>query len=590
VTTGRRWEGTLALVLCAGWLLSAGSAPMPTPTPTARAAGAWPVRFVDIAPQVGLTQPTIYGGVDRKRFIIETNGCGVAMIDVDNDGWVDLLTLNGTRLAAETRQNATFPPGQEPTPHLYHNDHGRFRDVTERSGLRKVGWASSVCAGDYDNDGFVDLFVTYFGRNVLYHNRGDGTFEDVTARAGLAATRDRWGSGCSFVDYDRDGKLDLFIANYVAFDLATAPGPGQGPNCTWKGVPVNCGPRGLPTDTNLLYHNNGDGTFTDVSEKSGIAAVTGRYSMTAAAADFDGDGWVDIYVATDSTAAILYHNNHDGTFTDVALESGSAFSEQGAAQAGMGVAVGDYNLDGLLDLVKTHFADDIPALYRNLGKGRFEDVAAQAGLGVQNRFIQWGVGMPDLDNDGRPDIFYVTGNVYPEVEALLPQYPHRSPRIVFRNEGDGRFTEVTALSGPGATTAQSSRGAAFGDFDNDGDIDVLIMNMNAPPSLLRNDYAGPNGWLEVALEGVRSNRMGLGATVLVTVNGRTQARAVLSQSSYYSHDDRRLHFGLGTAAFADRVEVRWPSGQIDEFTHVRGRQLFHVQEGGKIINGQASPN
>ncbi len=541
-------------------------------------ASAWPVRFVDVSSDAGLTQPITYGDPARKRFIIETNGCGVAMIDLDDDGWVDLVTLNGTQLEPAARRNREWPSAQAPHIRVYRNERGRFVDATASSGLDRIGWASSVCAGDMDGDGRVDLFITYFGRNVLYRNLGQGRFADVTAKAGLDAGRDRWGSGCSLLDVDRDGDLDLFVANYLSLDLATAPEPGQGPNCSWKGLPVNCGPKGLPTDTNLLYRNNGDGTFTDVSAASGIAAVTGRYSMTAAAADLDGDGWIDIYVATDSTAAILYRNNHDGTFTDVALTSGAAYNEMGSPQAGMGVALGDVDADGALDILKTHFADDIPALYRNRGRGLFEDIATQAGLAVQNRFVEWGAGLPDLDNDGWMDVFYVTGNVYPEVEAKLPQYPHRSPRIVFRNTGGGRFVDVTASSGPGVTTPQSSRGAAFGDIDGDGDVDVLVMNMNAPPSLLRNDARSGHHWVTVRLEGTRSNRQGIGATVLVTSGGRTQARAVLSQTSYYSVDDLRPSFGLGDATVADRIEVRWPSGGVDVVNAVAADRVVTIRE------------
>jgi len=542
-------------------------------------ASEWPVSLVDVAARAGLREPSVYGGIDRKRFIIETNGAGVALLDYDNDGWIDALVLSGTRLAEGARADAVWPRGEAPTNRLYRNQHdGTFVDVTDRAGLRRTAWSSSVCVGDYDNDGWLDLFITAYGTNVLYHNRGDGTFEDVTAAAGLPTTGTRWGSGCTFVDYDRDGKVDLFVSNYLKFDLSRAPEPGAGLNCLWKGIPVNCGPKGLPTDTNLLYHNEGGGRFRDVSEASGVSRVTGRYAMTATAADFDGDGWLDVYVACDSTASILYRNNHDGTFKDVAVESGVAYGEMGSVQAGMGLALGDYDSDGRFDLLKTHFADDIPALYRNLGRGLFEDAATAAGLAVQNRYVEWGAGMPDLDNDGRPDIVYVTGNVYPEIERSLPQYPHRGPRVVFRNRG-GTFEDVTARSGPGALEAHSSRGAAFGDFDNDGDVDVLVMNMNEPPSLLRNDYAGTNGWIEVKLEGTRSNRAGLGATVVVGAGGRRQARAVLSQASYYSHDDLRLHFGLGSATRADTVEVRWPSGTVDVLRDVPGRRVVTVREG-----------
>lgn len=554
--------------------LTVASAPLQTPD-------SWAVTFTDIGARAGLVHPSIYGGVDRKRFIIETNGCGTAFVDYDNDGWIDALVLSGTRLAAGARTESTDDRDREPS-RLYRNQHdGLFKDVTSQAGLTKIGWASSVCAGDYDNDGFVDLFVTYFGANVLYHNLGNGRFEDATTSAGLATSGTRWGSGCTFVDYDRDGRLDLFVANYLKFDLATAPEPGTGMNCTWKGVPVNCGPKGLPTDTNLLYHNDGRGHFVDVSSSSGIDRVKDRYSMTALAADFDADGWADIYVASDSTAAILYRNNHDGTFTDVAVPSGTAYSENGNPQAGMGVATGDYDRDGRLDILKTHFADDVPALYRNLGQFLFEDVATRAGLAVENRFVEWGTGMPDLDLDGRPDIVYVTGSVYPEVEARMPQYPHRGPRVIFRNlprDADARFANVTNVSGSGATVAHSSRGAAFGDFDNDGDIDMLVMNMNESPSLLRNDYSGANHWIGLQLEGTSSNRMAIGALITVTVNGRTSIDTIASQSSYYSHNDARVHFGLGDSNTAQSVVIRWPAGTVQSLTDVAGDRIVKIRE------------
>ena len=543
------------------------------------AAPAWPVTFTDTARDAGLTHSTTYGGVERKRFIIETNGSGVALVDVDRDGWLDVLVLSGTRLQEGARKDVEYTGSAAPTNRLYRNRRdGTFEDITDKAGIRRTGWASGVCAGDYDNDGSTDLYVTFFGRNVLYRNRGDGTFTDATKEAGLANEGVRWGSGCSFVDVDRDGLIDLFVANYLRFDLQTAPEPGAGANCTWKGIPVNCGPKGLPNDTNLLYRNTGNGRFVDVSEQSGVARVTGRYPMTAAAADFTGDGWTDIYVACDSTAAILYRNNKDGTFTDVAVETGTAYNEDGNPQAGMGLAAGDYNNDGLLDLVKTHFADDIPALYRNLGKGLFEDAATAAGLNVQNRYVEWGAGLSDFDNDGFSDLLYVTGNVYPEIEQLLERYPHRGPRIVFRNANGARFEDVTSASGSGATTPHSSRGAAFGDLDNDGDVDAVVMNMNEPPSLLRNGYAGGNAWIQIALEGRTSNRSGLGATVIATAGGVRQARAVLSQSSYYSHDDLRVHFGLGSRSRVDEIEVRWPSGRVQRLKDVEGRRVVKVIE------------
>ncbi|HSB09155.1 MAG TPA: CRTAC1 family protein [Blastocatellia bacterium] len=542
------------------------------------------VTFVDTAERAGLTAPIIYGGVDQKKYIIETNGCGVAFIDYDNDGWIDIFLLNGTRLEGS-------PTGKGPTSMLYRNNRdGSFSDVTVKAGLGRTGWASAVTAGDYDNDGFDDLFTTYWGQNALYHNNGNGTFTDVTSRAGLATKGTRWGSGCVFVDYDRDGKLDLFVANYLKFDVASSPEPGKGPNCLWKGIPVNCGPKGLPTDTNLLYHNNGDGTFTDVSESSGIGKVRERYAMTAVVTDFNDDGWPDIYVACDSTASILYKNNHDGTFADVAVETGAAYNEDGQAQAGMGVTVGDYNGDGLLDIFKTHFADDLPILYKNSGRAFFEDSSREAGFD-HTRYVQWGTGLADFDNDGWPDLLTVTGNVYPEVEKHFKEYPHKSIRLVYRNLGDGRFKDVTAQCGMGVLTPHSSRGCAFGDFDNDGDIDVLIMNMNEPPSLLRNDYIagtsrGANNWLTLKLIGAKSNRSAIGARVRLRTGAHLQAQEISSQSSYYSHNDERLHFGLGSNKRADQIEIRWPSGETEILKDVAVNQIVAIKEGSGMVKQQ----
>jgi enediyne biosynthesis protein E4 len=572
--------------MTSGWTVGALAVALLALSSAPPAAGdrPWPVQFTDVADRAGLDTPSIYGGLDRKRFIIETNGAGAAWIDLDRDGWMDAIVLGGTRLVPGARHDDPAIDRDGSTTRVYRNrGDGTFADVTERSGLGRTAWASSICAGDYDNDGAVDVHVTAFGTNRLYRNRGDGRFDDRSAAAGLPVSGTRWGSGCSFIDYDRDGDLDLFVANYLAFDLAAAREPGQGVNCLWKGIPVNCGPKGLPTDTNLFYRNLGDGRFADVSEESGIARVRNRYPMSVVAADLDEDGWVDLYVASDSTAAIHYRNNRDGTFRDVALATGTAFNDNGMAQAGMGAAAGDVNADGRLDLVKTHFADDIPALFRALGAGRFEDVAMAAGLGTQNRHVEWGAGLVDLDNDGWQDLLYVTGSVYPEVERQMPDFPHKGPRIVFRNLGGGVFDDVSATSGAGATTPRSSRGAAFGDYDNDGDQDVLVMNMNEPPSLLRNELRAGNRWLQVRLEGTASNRMGLGATVRVTAAGRTQARAALSQSSYYSHDDLRLPFGLGKATAAERIEVQWPSGRQDVVTAVAANQVVTVREGQGLV-------
>ena len=528
-------------------------------------------KFVDVGERAGLRHPSVFGGVDAKEYIVETIGCGVAFIDYDNDGWLDIFVLNGTRFAGA-------PAGT--TNRLYKNNRdGTFTDVTEKAGLVRTGWASAVCAGDFNNNGFPDLFITYWGQNVLYRNNGDGTFSDVTQEAGLAGSARRWGAGCTFIDYDRDGKLDLFVTEYVDFDPARVPKPGQNSFCNWKGVPVNCGPLGLPPGRHWLYHNNGDGTFTDVSVKSGVAKAKGSYGMTAVAGDFDNDGWPDIYVACDSTPSFLFRNNHDGTFSEVALENGVALNEDGMEQAGMGIGVGDYDLDGSLDVFKTHFADDTNVLYRNDGKGNFQDMTIKSGLGVETRFIGWGAGMVDLDNDGYPDLFYVTGNVYPEVERKLRQYAYKTPRIVFRNLGNGTFEEFPLDVAP-----QSSRGCAFGDFDNDGDVDVLIWNMDAPPTLLRNDLPASLGrhWIKVKLEGVTSNRAAIGGRVTCFYGGKKQAQEVMSQGSFYSVNDWRLHFGLGPVKVVD-LEVRWPSGKKETVKGVAADRLITIREGQGLV-------
>ncbi|HVT92656.1 MAG TPA: CRTAC1 family protein [Bryobacteraceae bacterium] len=531
-------------------------------------------QFVDIAAEAGLTAPSIYGGVDKKDYIFETVGCGCAFLDYDNDGWMDVFVLSGTRLT-------DVPAGT--TNRLYKNNRdGTFTDVTEKAGLHRTGWASSVCIGDYNNDGFDDLFVTYWGQNVLYRNNGDGTFTDVTKEAGLLNAKKRWGSGCSFVDYDRDGHLDLFVANYIQFDLDAAPKPGQNLNCNWKGIPVNCGPRGLPMGYHSLYRNNGDGTFTDVSVKAGILPNIKGYGMTVVSADFDNDGWPDIFVACDSTPSLLFMNQRDGTFKEEGLIRGIALNEDGMEQAGMGVGIGDVNLDGNLDVFKTHFADDTNILYLNDGKANFEDLTNSSGLGVETRYLGWGATIADLDNDGKPDLFFVTGNVYPEVEKKLPGYPFKTPRIVFHNLGNNKFEELIGEAGPGVSAAHASRGCAFGDFDNDGDIDVLIVNMNEPPSLLRNDVKPGRHWLKVKLLGTKSNRTALGSRVTLHYGGKLQAQEVVSQSSFYSVNDLRLHFGLGEVKEAD-VEVRWPTGQRETFKNVPIDRLITIKEGKGIV-------
>jgi len=545
--------------------------PLARPAPSGRPFYA---HFTDVAEAAGLREPVVYGGVETKKYILEATGCGCAFIDYDNDGWMDIFLLSGTQLTGD-------PPGA--TNRLYRNNRdGTFTDVTEKAGLKAVGWASGVCIGDYNNDGFEDIFCTYFGQNRLYRNNGDGTFTDVTKAAGLWNDQPRWGAGCSFLDYNRDGHLDLFVSNYVRFSFEHAPVPGENVNCNWKGVPVECGPRGLPTGRHSLYRNNGDGTFADVSQEAGIAKATESYGMTVVAADLDEDGWTDIFVACDSTPSLLFMNNHDGTFREEGVLRGVALSDDGMEQAGMGVGVGDYDLDGHLDLFKTHFADDANGLYHNDGKGNFDDVTRSTRLAVETRYICWGAGIVDLDNDGYPDLFLVSGNVYPEVERKLPQYPNRTPRALFRNLGNGTFEELSEQAGPGITEAHCSRGCAFGDFDNDGDLDILVVNLNEPPSLLRNDLQGKQNWIKIKLEGVKSNRSAIGARVLVRYGSKVQAQAALSQSSFYSCNDPRLHFGLGASTAAD-IQVYWPSGLHETVKGIAANQFVTLREGAGIV-------
>ena len=536
-------------------------------------------RFTDIAKEAGLVLPVVYGEADHKDYILETVGCGCAFFDYDNDGWMDIFLLSGSSMAGT-------PSGA--SNRLYKNNRdGTFSDVTEKAGLRFTGWGSGVCVGDYNNDGWEDLFCTFYGQNKLYRNNGDGTFTDITKQAGLENSKTRWGAGCTFVDYNRDGHLDLFISNYVQFNATHIPKPGQDVYCNWKGLPVNCGPRGLPPGYHSLYRNNGDGTFTDVSVLAGIDTLRGSYGMTVVAADFDEDGWPDIFVACDSTPSLLLMNQRNGTFREEGVIRGVALSDDGMEQAGMGVGVGDYDLDGHLDLFKTHFTDDTGGLFHNNGKAEFENSTMAARVGTENRYICWGAGIVDLDNDGFPDLFMTAGSVYPEVEKTLPQYPNKNPRVVFRNLGNGTFEELIAEAGPGVAAVHCSRGCAFGDFDNDGDIDILIVNLSEAPSLLRNDVSGNNHWLKVKLVGTKSNRSAIGARVLAKYGKKIQAQEVLSQSSFYSASDPRLHFGLGGETSAD-LEIRWPSGMRQTLKGVEANQIVTIKEGTGIVMNQKS--
>jgi len=538
-----------------------------------------PVQFIDVAERAGLKVPNVWGGVEHKRVIIETKGSGIAFFDYDNDGWLDIYITNGSRL------DAKWPAGAAPTTHLFKNNRdGTFTDVTEKSGIGRSGWQTGVCVGDYDNDGWDDLFCTFWGHNILFHNNGNGTFSDVTKKAGLAQEKGRWGTGCSFLDYDRDGHLDLFVCNFVHLDPDNPPSINDASFCQWKGVPTMCGPRGLPGDTNILYRNNGDGTFVDVSEKAGILKPGPRYSITSVCCDFDNDGWPDIYVAVDSMPSILYQNNHDGTFTDIAVISGCAYNADGHEQAGMGLGVADYDCDGWFDIFKTNFADDTSNLYHNNGDGTFSDLSFNSGLGINNTYVGWGCGFIDYDNDGWSDVVQINGHVYPEIDKYNFGETFKNPRLVYKNLGNGNFKDVSASMGPGITTPFSSRGAAFGDYDNDGGMDMLILNMNELPSLLHNVGGNKQNWIKLKLIGTKCNRTAIGARARVITGKHIQMAEVQSGASVMSQNDLRLHFGLGANKIVDAIEVKWPTTQkIERFEKVKPNQILTIREGDGII-------
>jgi len=567
---------------------NAPARPAPKALPSPVAGTPLGVSFIDVAKQSGLNARTIYGGEYKNKYLLETTGCGVAFYDYDHDDWIDIVLVNGTRLEG-------FPKGQTPTCHLFKNNRdGTFTDVTLKAGLARTGWGQGVCVGDYNNDGWDDLFIAYYGQNALYRNNGNGTFTDVTAKAGLTQPTTRWNSGCAFLDYDRDGHLDLFVSNYIDFDVKTAPDPAAA-GCAYKGIQVACGPPGLQGGKNILYHNNGDGTFTDVSEKAGILDTVGTYGLSVCVADLDDDGWPDIYVANDSTAATLYQNQKNGTFKDVAIESGVAYSPDGKPQAGMGVSIGDFNRDGLLDIVKTNFAGDTASLYQNLGGLNFDDRTYLSGIGINTRYLGWGVGFFDMDNDGWLDIMISNGHVYPEVDGSHTDAPYAERKYLYRNLRNGQFEEVTDQAGPGMTAPVPGRGCAFGDYDNNGTLDVVVNCINAMPQLLRCDSTLNRNWIKIRTVGTKSNRTGIGARIKVTAQTGTAATPntplvqideVRSGGSYFSQNDLRIHFGLDQAKAAD-IEIRWPSGQVDSLKNLDANRLYVIQEGGKILKTDA---
>lgn len=548
----------------------------PYPATSAHPSPAW---FIDVADQAKMRAENVNGSTTRKRYILEATGSGVAILDYDNDGWPDIFLVNGTYLGPHPAS------GQKaPTSHLYHNNHdGTFTDVTARAGLAATGWGQGVCVGDYDNDGHDDLYITGYGKNRLYHNQGDGTFKEVGQSAGVAGSGQEWGTGCAFVDYDRDGKLDILVSNYVHFDLATTPAPGEAVDCIWKGVPVMCGPRGLPSAPNILYHNLGNGKFEDVSKSSGIQNTPGHYCFSVSTLDYDDDGWPDIFVACDSTPSILYHNNHNGTFTDKAADAGVAFNEDGREQAGMGSTVADYDGDGRLDIFKTNFSDDTSTLYHNEGDGTFSDVTTSAGMAVNTQYLGWGTMFMDIDNDGWPDLLLVNGHVYPEVDSNNLGSNYREPRVVYHNLGNGKFQDISKSSGPGITLPESSRGLATADLWNDGRVEAVVNDISDRPMLLVNVAQNSNHWLGVQLLGNPSNRDAIGARVTVYAGTHRWTSEVRSGSSYNSSSDLRLHFGLGKNPQVDRIEVRWPNGNKEVYDGTSANRFVVLREG----NGHA---
>ena len=535
--------------------------------------------FTNVAREAGLNSKIIFGGTSTNKYLLETTGTGVAFIDYDNDGRQDLFFVNGSTLEG-------FPPGKAPTNHLYRNQgDGTFKDVTIDAGLAASGWGQGACVGDYDNDGFDDLFVTYWGQNHLYHNTGKGRFEDVTQAAGLAQSRVRWNTGCAFLDYDRDGRLDLIVANYIDLDLASAPTPDSG-LCRYKGLQVACGPPGLTGGKNVLYHNRGDGTFEDVSEKSGITRASGTYGLGVSTLDFDGDGWIDVYVANDSNPSALYRNNHDGTFTDIGVKAGCAYSQDGKPQAGMGVAIGDYDRNGTMDIFKTNFAGDTSTLYSNTGESMCDDRTFAAGIGLNTRWLGWGTAFVDLDNDGWLDLFLTNGHVYPEVRQLKTEAGYEQRKVVYRNIGGRRFVDVSERLGPPITTPKAGRGAAFGDFNEDGAIDVAIANVNDLPDLFRLTSDPRNHWITIKLVGVQSNRDAIGARVHSVAGDAQQWQEVRGGGSYLSQNDFRVHFGLGAATRVDRLDVRWPNGLEESWENLDVDRFHTLKEG----SGRAQPS
>jgi enediyne biosynthesis protein E4 len=540
------------------------------------------VVFTDVTHQAGLDKFHHRSGEPNKTTILETPGSGVALLDYDNDGWLDIYLVNGSYLAALNGKAAA------PRAMLLHNNHdGTFSDVTDKAGVANERWGFGVAVGDYDNDGWPDIYVSNFGKNRLYHNNHDGTFTDVAESAGVALGT--WSTGATWGDYDHDGFLDLFVPGYVKFDIHNPPIPGKGGLpigfCSFRGVEVMCGPRGLPGEVDHLFHNNKDGTFTDVSVKAGVADSRGYYGMSSVFVDVDDDGWIDLAVANDSVPKYLYRNKHDGTFEDISYLSGFALNDEGREQASMGIAVGDYNRDQRIDFYVTNFSDDYNTLYRNDGDASFTDVSTHADLvNVTIPFLGWGTGFIDYDNDGLLDLFVANGHVYPEVDKTDWGTTYAQRPLLLRNLDGTRFKEVPAATGSGLAVIVPARGAAFGDIFNDGHIDVVMNNMDQTPTLLRNVVSNGNHWVGFRLVGgAKSPRDAIGAKVFVSADGIRQRADVYSGGSYASNSDPRPHFGLGAAIRLNKVEILWPSGTKEQVSVPGVDRIYTIIEGKGIV-------
>jgi hypothetical protein len=512
----------------------------------------------------------------QNRYIVESTSGGVILLDYDRDGWVDIYFTN-----APTVQMAA--KGEKSRSALYHNNHdGTFTDVTDKAGVGSPCFAMGGAVGDYNNDGWPDIYVTCLGGNVLYRNNGDGTFTDVAGQAGV--TDGRWSTGAAFGDYDGDGFVDLMVSNYVDLDLQHLPVFGSGVTCKFMGIDVQCGPRGLKGAGDSLFHNNGDGTFTNVSKSAGVDDPHGAYGLTVLWADFNNTGRPDIFVANDSVASFLYRNEGHGKFTEVGLESGVALAEDGHEQAGMGVAVGDYNHTGLPSLFVSVFSLDNSSLFRNDGKKGFQDVSYQSGVGLPSvPYVKWGDAFVDLDNDGWLDLITVNGHVYPQVDTLASGARYREPKVLQLNQKDGTFCDASDQAGPAIQEPRVSRGLAVADLFNDGSMDVVVEDLVGSPMILRNHGIPGRHWVSFELAGTKSNRMALNARIKIVAGGMTQTDEIHSGGSYLSQNDVRVHFGLGAAKKIDGVEIHWPSGKVESLGELAVDQYYSVLEGQGIV-------